>query len=118
VIGVDSQTGYQYPLVLVPAQGLAWDPDLLRVQLMQQRPQSSSSSSAPPPRSGPKWRYFVEEVFRRWAVEQKEFAVRLQRRRWHRLGEILQRSTWAKEFRAKYFTPVWEMATVKRWLRR
>ena len=75
-------------------------------------------AESPPLRFGQAWSDFVKEVFHRWALEQKEFAVRLQRRRWHRLGEILQRSLWAKEFRGRHFTPIWEPRVVKRWQRR
>ena len=63
------------------------------------------------------WFRLADEAVYRWAIEQLEFAVRQRRRMWGRLGNLLSRHRWAKEFRTKYFRPIWEKKTVKRWER-
>ena len=80
------------------------------------------SAANPPPevrsnRTMWQWWSFADGVYFRWSMEQLEFAVRIRRRMWNRLGKVLAKHRWAQQFRGKYFRPVWERKTVKRWER-
>ena len=64
-----------------------------------------------------RWFDFASQVFALYYEEQKEHAVRIRRKMWHRLGMLLQRHSWCKQYRLEYFAPVWCVRIVKKWVR-
>ena len=63
-----------------------------------------------------RWRSWCERVFASYYDEQREHAIRIRRRMWHRLGVLLQHHPWLQEFRHEHFTPVWSVRVVKKWI--
>ena len=63
-----------------------------------------------------RWFTLADLLFNAYYNEQKEHAVRLRRRMWGRLGNLLRHHPWCQAFRVGNFVPRWSVRIVKKWI--